>query len=142
MNICRTNREFTVRKSRTLRKLTKPSARPAIRSICPKSCAASLAADEFKIYEMIWKRTVASQMSDARGRRISITIEGGGATFRVGGKTIDFPGYLRAYVEGSDDPQAELADKEKILPQVVLGQTLRLPRSGTQGPYDAAPQPL
>ncbi len=51
-------------------------------------------------------------MADARGRRITITIEGDGCVFQVSGKTIDFPGYLRAYVEGTDDPEAELADQE------------------------------
>jgi len=90
----------------------------------PESLRAQLSADEFKLYDMIWKRTVASQMADAVGRRISITIEGGGATFQVGGKTIDFPGYLRAYVEGADDPQAELADRETILPDVKVGESL------------------
>ena len=74
---------------------------------------AQLNSDEFKIFELIWKRTVASQMENARGRRIVVTIEGGGCVFQVSGKTIDFPGYLRAYVEGSDDPDAELADQEK-----------------------------
>jgi len=63
-------------------------------------------------------------MSDARGRRITIAIEGGEAVFQVSGKTIDFPGFLRAYVEGSDDPQAELADKETLLPQVQRGQSV------------------
>ncbi len=66
-------------------------------------------ADEFKIFDMIWKRTIASQMADARGRRTTLTIEGEGCVFQVSGKTIDFPGYLRAYVEGSDTPDAELA---------------------------------
>ena len=50
------------------------------------------------------------------GRRIVVTIEGEGCVFTVSGKTIDFPGYLRAYVEGSDDPNAQLADQEKALP--------------------------
>ncbi|HVU87808.1 MAG TPA: type I DNA topoisomerase [Pirellulales bacterium] len=90
----------------------------------PESLRNTLSADEFKIYDLIWKRTVASQMADARGRRISITIEGADATFQVGGKTIDFPGYLRAYVEGADDPAAELADKETILPDVAVGEVL------------------
>jgi DNA topoisomerase-1 len=84
-----------------------------------------LNADEFKLFEMIWKRTMASQMADARGRRITITIEGEGCVFEVSGKTIDFPGYLRAYVEGSDSPEAELADQETILPHVDIGETLR-----------------
>lgn len=84
-----------------------------------------LNADEFKVFEMIWKRTVASQMENARGRRIVVAIEGEGCLFQVSGKTIDFPGYLRAYVEGSDDPDAELADQEKALPSVVEGEQLK-----------------
>ncbi|HEV7226404.1 MAG TPA: type I DNA topoisomerase [Pirellulales bacterium] len=90
----------------------------------PESLRSELSADEFKLYDLIWKRTVASQMADSRGRRISIVIEGGGAAFQVGGKTIDFPGYLRAYVEGSDDPQAELADRETVLPDVKVDDAL------------------
>jgi DNA topoisomerase-1 len=90
----------------------------------PETLRNALSAEEFKLYDLIWKRTVASQMSDARGRRISITIEGGDALFQVGGKTIDFPGYLRAYVEGADDPAAELADKETVLPDVQVGEVL------------------
>ncbi|MGH7193789.1 MAG: type I DNA topoisomerase, partial [Candidatus Saccharimonadales bacterium] len=90
----------------------------------PEALRSRLSPDEFKLYDLIWKRTVASQMADARGRRITITIEGGESVFKVGGKTIDFPGYLRAYVEGSDDPQAELADRETVLPSVDVGEAL------------------
>ena len=90
----------------------------------PGNLKSQLNVDEAKIFDLIWKRTVASQMEDARGRRISITIEGSGCVFQVSGKTIDFPGYLRAYVEGSDDPSAELADQEKILPSVEVGEKL------------------
>jgi len=88
----------------------------------PESLRSTLNSDEFRLFEMIWKRTIASQMEDARGFRTTITVEGGGAVFRVSGKTIDFPGFLRAYVEGSDNPQAELADKETVLPSVEEGQ--------------------
>ena len=91
----------------------------------PESLRSELSADEFRVFELIWKRTIASQMADARGRRITITMEGGDAVFQVSGRTIDFAGYLRAYVEGSDDPEAELADKETLLPPVVLEQALR-----------------
>ncbi|HJT30647.1 MAG TPA: type I DNA topoisomerase, partial [Pirellulales bacterium] len=90
----------------------------------PESLRAEVSPDEFKLYDLIWKRTIASQMADARGRRISVTIEGGDAVFKVGGKTIDFAGYLRAYVEGSDDPEAELADRETVLPSVDVGEKL------------------
>lgn len=91
----------------------------------PDVLKGKLNSDEFKIFDLVWKRTVASQMENSRGRRISITIEGGGCVFQVSGKTIDFPGYLRAYVEGSDDPTAELADQEKILPSVEVGELLK-----------------
>ena len=63
-------------------------------------------------------------MGDARGHRITITVELDGAIFQVSGKTIDFPGYLRAYVEGSDDPEAELADRHDVLPSVGVGEVL------------------
>ena len=90
----------------------------------PEMMRSQLGGDEFRIFDMIWKRTIASQMADARGRRIAITIEGEGCVFQVSGKTIDFPGYLRAYVEGSDDPSADLADQERVLPSVDVGERL------------------
>jgi DNA topoisomerase-1 len=90
----------------------------------PSALENKLRDDEYKLFQMIWKRTIASQMSDARGRRMSITVEGEGCVFQVGGKVIDFPGHLRAYVEGSDDPDAELADKETLLPDVAVGDQL------------------
>ncbi|MEN1681034.1 MAG: type I DNA topoisomerase [Planctomycetota bacterium] len=90
----------------------------------PSAMKNQLGSDEFKIFDLVWKRTVASQMENARGRRIVVTIEGEGCVFNVSGKTIDFPGYLRAYVEGSDDPDAELADQEKALPSVAEGEQL------------------
>ena len=91
----------------------------------PEAMKSTLNSDEFRLFDLIWKRTIASQMADARGRRIVVTIEGEGCVFQVSGKTIDFPGYLRAYVEGTDDPSAELADQERTLPSVEVGEVLR-----------------
>ncbi|MCL2622035.1 MAG: type I DNA topoisomerase [Planctomycetaceae bacterium] len=90
----------------------------------PSALQSSLKYDEFRLYDLIWKRTVASQMADARGRRLTITIQIDDAQFEVSGRTIEFPGFLRAYVEGSDDPDAELADREVILPQVKEGEVV------------------
>ncbi len=95
----------------------------------PKSLTATLRGDELKLYELIWKRTLASQMKDAHGLRTSVRIEAeaelvGTATFAASGKVIQFPGYLRVYVEGSDDPAAELEDQEKVLPPLQVGQVL------------------
>jgi DNA topoisomerase-1 len=99
----------------------------------PETLRGSLTPDAFRLYDLIWKRTVASQMTEARCRRITITIEVDGARFQVSGKTIDFPGYLRAYVEGSDDPEAELADRETVLPPVSVGQALQCQRLDSKG---------
>ena len=90
----------------------------------PESLRSELDPDQFRLFDLIWKRTIASQMADARGRRITVTLEGDGALFQVSGRTIDFAGYLRAYVEGSDDPEAELADKETLLPSVKLDEAV------------------
>ncbi|MHC4391511.1 MAG: type I DNA topoisomerase, partial [Planctomycetota bacterium] len=87
----------------------------------PATLKRELDADQIKLYDLIFKRTVASQMRDAEGVRVQVTVKGGGATFGASGKTITFAGFLRAYVEGSDDPEAELADKEKLLPEMSPG---------------------
>ena len=104
----------------------------------PGSLRGALRPDELRLYELIWKRTVASQMKDARGRRTRARLlaaagEHGEAVFAVSGKVIDFPGFLRAYVEGSDDPDAALDDQERILPPLTEGQTLRGVSAEAQG---------
>ncbi|NET67123.1 MAG: type I DNA topoisomerase [Moorea sp. SIO1G6] len=76
---------------------------------------------EFKVYDLIWKRTVACQMADARQTQIVVDLQVENAGFRATGKRIDFPGYLRAYVEGSDDPNAALENQEVILPALKVG---------------------
>ncbi|MBF6556748.1 MAG: type I DNA topoisomerase [Acidimicrobiales bacterium] len=105
--------------------------RPAGESFrTPDEAARSLSGDEFRLYDLIWKRTVASQMADATGTSAQVRLVGtsaGGevtgreAEFSASGKVIQFPGYLRAYVEGEDDPEAELADREVHLPPMAEG---------------------
>jgi DNA topoisomerase I len=80
-----------------------------------------LSGRELAVYDLIWKRTVASQMADSRQTQITVQLQVEDAGFRSGGKRIDFPGFLRAYVEGSDDPDAALEDQEVILPQLKVG---------------------
>ncbi len=80
---------------------------------------------EGALYDLIWKRTVATQMAEARLRLVTATIEAGrgadAARFRASGKTILFPGFFRAYVEGTDDPEAALEDREQPLPELREG---------------------
>jgi DNA topoisomerase I len=78
---------------------------------------------EFRLYDLIWKRTVACQMADSRQTQITVLLQVEDAGFRSSGKRIDFEGYLRAYVEGSDDPDAALENMEIILPNLKVGDS-------------------
>lgn len=80
-----------------------------------------LSGAELNLYDLIWKRTVASQMADSRQTNITVELKVEDAGFRSTGKRIDFPGFLRAYVEGSDDPEAALEDQEVLLPPLKVG---------------------
>jgi len=102
----------------------------------PEDLADKLGPDEAKVYELVWKRTIASQMQDARGESVQVRFDGATAVsatstngkkveLSASGNTIEFPGYLRAYVEGSDDPEAELEGRERHLPPLNEGEILR-----------------
>ncbi len=86
--------------------------------------------DEAKVYDLIFKRTVASQMKDAKGESLRIELAGTAAVsgrdtlFSATGRTILFPGFLKAYVEDIDDPGADRDDKESPLPDVSEGQAI------------------
>ncbi|MFN7579528.1 MAG: type I DNA topoisomerase [Planctomyces sp.] len=75
-----------------------------------------LSGPEYRLYQMIWKRTMATQMADALLRFDTVTIAAGDAEFRATGRTVEFPGFFRAYVEGSDDPDAAIEDQDSTLP--------------------------
>ncbi|MGH8914578.1 MAG: type I DNA topoisomerase [Acidimicrobiia bacterium] len=95
----------------------------------PEQVATAVGPDEARLYDLIWKRTIASQMADAVGVSVSARLgaeatDGRKAVFATSGRTITFPGFLRAYVQGSDDPESELDDKEKILPPLAEGDAL------------------
>ncbi|MBD2077387.1 type I DNA topoisomerase [Phormidium sp. FACHB-592] len=78
---------------------------------------------EFRLYDLIWKRTVATQMAEVRQTNVTVQIQVEDAGFRASGKRIDFAGFFRAYVEGSDDPNAAIEDQEIILPPLQVGDT-------------------
>src|SRR4051812_43600577 len=88
-----------------------------------------LSGDQFRLYELIWMRTVASQMKDAVGQSVSIRIGGAAATgedvvFSATGRVITFHGFLKAYVEGTDDPDTESDDSQTRLPNVSEGDAV------------------
>lgn len=89
-----------------------------------KTVTSKLGKDEGRLYDLIWKRMVASQMKSAKLRRTIVQIENQNTIFRARGRVILFPGYMRVYVEGTDDPAGKLADRERFLPPLKVGQRL------------------
>jgi DNA topoisomerase I len=83
-----------------------------------------LSGQERALYDLIWKRSIATQMAVARLRNQAATIAVGDALFRANGHRVDFPGFFRAYVEGSDDPEAALENQEEPLPALEREETL------------------
>ncbi len=109
----------------------------------PDSLRGELDGDGWRLYDLIWKRTVASQMADARGRRMQVRLSGQIADgqkvlLNASGRAIDFPGFLRAYVEGSDDPNAALEDREVILPPLRVGENV-MGKVMTPGGHETQP---
>ncbi len=115
----------------------------------PEEASRSLHGDELRLYDLIWKRTVASQMADAVGTSLQVRLlgtlgsqagdlAGTEVELAASGRTITFPGFLRAYVEGDDDPEGELADREVILPPLREGQVV-VPVSLEPGPHTTQP---
>ncbi|HEY4377075.1 MAG TPA: type I DNA topoisomerase [Acidimicrobiales bacterium] len=119
--------------------------RPAGESFrTPDQVSGELRADALRLYDLIWKRTVASQMVDARGQSVQVRIgatgsDGVDAEFAASGRSITFPGYLRAYVEGADDPDAALDDRETLLPVLAVGQALPQPELEAKGHRTSPP---
>ena len=119
--------------------------RPSDFRLAPSQLERVLDPDDLKIYDLVWKRTMASQMVDARVLRTTLEIsataaDGEVAVLTAGGKAIEFPGFRRAYVEGSDDPMAELEDQETILPQCAVGDRVHTDRSTALTLLGAAPK--
>jgi DNA topoisomerase-1 len=106
--------------------------RPTDFTVTPQSLVGVLDSDELRLYELIWKRTMASQMPDARILKTTVEFTAGGpggepCVFTATGKAIEFAGFRRAYVEGSDDPDSELEAQESILPAFAEGDLVVAP---------------
>jgi DNA topoisomerase-1 len=97
-----------------------------------------LSGDQFRLYELIWKRTIASQMKDATGQSVSIRVAGTSTTgerveFGASGKIITFYGFLKAYVESADDPSTDRDDQERRLPRLDEDDPLTALRVEAEG---------
>src|SRR5262249_14968128 len=120
--------------------------RPSSFRSTPASMDGTLDRDDFRLYDLIWKRTMASQMVDARVLRTTVEISGSGAdgelaVFSASGKAIEFAGFRRAYVEGSDDRDAELEEQESVLRKMTVGEAVSFGGDAGSGRAGAAALP-
>ena len=99
----------------------------------PGELAPELSRDEFSLYDLIWKRTIASQMSDAKKMQMRVDFDvetktGGAAIFRANGSVVTFPGFLAAYEEIVEDKSGddESAETDKRLPAMAVGDSIKV----------------
>jgi DNA topoisomerase-1 len=127
--------EYAVSSPRKFKSTTKgaqeahEAIRPSDLSMKPTDVKDHLTPQQFKLYDLVWKRTLATQMEEAKILHTTLKIEAGRdreLLFESKGQRILFPGFLKAYTEGSDDPEAALDDQDVILPKVESGQRLPL----------------
>ncbi len=127
----RYGKEYLSEKPRTFTTKSK-GAQEAHEAIRPAGTAMKtgdelgLSGQEKRLYDLIWKRTMATQMADAKLLFQTVTILAGDAEFRATGRHVEFPGFFRVYVEGVDDPEAALDDKEDALPPLSEADALKL----------------
>jgi DNA topoisomerase-1 len=101
--------------------------RPTAVSRTPESMKSSLDPDQWKLYTLIWKRALASQMTPAILDQVSADIESGGHTLRATGSVLAFPGFRKLYIEGSDEPVKD--DKDRLLPPLKAGDTVTVEKT-------------
>ncbi len=104
----------------------------------PGELAPELSRDEFALYDLIWKRTIASQMSDAKKMQMRVDFDvqsksGGDAIFRANGSVVTFPGFLAAYEEITDEGKDGEEDDSKRLPAMAVGDSMKVSNYACEG---------
>jgi DNA topoisomerase I len=114
--------------------------RPTDLSKTPASVKEHLDPSQYKLYKMIWERTAACQMPAAKLDVTTVTVEtDNGYTLTTKGQVIQFPGFMKAYVEGMDNPEEALADKETILPVLTVGEVCGLIKINSEQKFTQPP---
>jgi len=117
--------------------------RPSLVTYKPQDIRKYLTPDQFKLYQLIWNRFVASQMSPAVFDQTTIDITGDGCTFRTRGQILKFPGFIAVYNESKEEKEKDDDDHEngedKLLPQLEMNEILRLLKFDKQQKFTLAP---
>lgn len=116
--------------------------RPVDMSLKPSDVKAYLEPSQYRLYSLIWKRTIATQMATAKIANTTYKIEAGKNKefeFQTKGQRIIFAGFMKAYTEGSDNPEAALDSAEKILPNIKVGTVLELENLSSEQNFTKPP---
>lgn len=116
--------------------------RPVDMSLKPSDVKAYLDPSQYRLYSLIWKRTIATQMATAKIANTTYKIEAGANKefeFQTKGQRIIFAGFMKAYTEGSDNPEAVLDSAEKILPNIKVGTVLELENLSSEQNFTKPP---
>lgn len=116
--------------------------RPVDMSLKPSDVKAYLEPSQYRLYSLIWKRTIATQMATAKIANTTYKIEAGANKefeFQTRGQRIIFAGFMKAYTEGSDNPEAALDSAEKILPNIKIGTVLELENLSSEQNFTKPP---
>ena len=114
--------------------------RPTHANKTPENLKAHLDTQQYKLYKLIWERTIASQMPVAELNITTVTVEtDNDYTLEAKGQVIKFPGFMKAYVEGTDHPDEALANKEKILPPIEKGENCELIKINSEQKFTQPP---
>ena len=115
------------------------AVRPTSVTRVPNDIKGSLTDEQFKLYELIWKRTMASQMTHATIDSVAVDMScGDGNSFRANGSSIADPGFMQVYLEGVDDSDNG-EDDEKMLPQLTEGEKVKLKQIRNEQHFTAPP---
>ncbi|MDX4028275.1 type I DNA topoisomerase [Aliarcobacter skirrowii] len=116
--------------------------RPVDMSLKPSDVKAYLDPSQYRLYSLIWKRTIATQMATAKIANTTYKIEAGKNKefeFQTKGQRIIFAGFMKAYTEGSDNPEAALDSAEKILPNIKIGTVLEIENLSSEQNFTKPP---
>lgn len=138
-------KEFALDKPRTFTKKAKgaqeahEAIRPTDPNKTPESLKNYLDPQQYKLYKIIWERTIASQMTDAELDMTTITVKANDYNLTAKGQVIKKPGFMKVYVEGTDNPDDALSDKDKLLPKMEEGENCKLIKVNTEQKFTQPP---
>ncbi len=138
-------KEYMLKVPRTFNKKTKgaqeahEAIRPTHINKTPAELKSHLDNAQYKLYKLIWERTIACQMPAAELDITTATISANKYTLTAKGQVIRFAGFMKAYIEGTDHPEEALSNKEKLLPELTKGETCKLEKVNTEQKFTLPP---